>query len=241
MKFEADLHVHTVSSGHAYSTVTEIFQTAAQKGLKLIAITDHGPSMPGAPNPYHFGNLRALPDELEGVKLLRGVEANIIDFEGGLDLDDSYLRKLDIVAAGFHDHACTEGSIHEYTETLLKVIKNPLVDIIVHPGNPMFEVDYKKIVQAAGEFNVLLEINDSSLSTTRAGSYSNCEKIAREAASQKVKVCIGSDAHWAGHVGKFDHAKELIANAELREELIVNVYAAWVIDFLEERGKKRFF
>lgn len=240
MKFEADLHVHTVSSGHAYSTVTEIFQTAAQKGLKLIAITDHGPSMPGAPNPYYFGNLRALPDELEGVKLLRGVEANIIDFEGGLDLDDYYLNKLDIVAAGFHDHACTDGSMQKNTETLLKVMKSTLVDIIVHPGNPMFKIDYRKIVQAAGEYNVLLEINESSLSTSRTGSYSNCVEIASEAASQGVRVCMGSDAHWAGHIGRFDYAKELVAAAGLREKQIVNVCAQWVADFLKEKAKERF-
>ena len=42
IKIVADLHVHTVSSGHAYSTVMEIVKVAAQKGLKAVAITDHG-------------------------------------------------------------------------------------------------------------------------------------------------------------------------------------------------------
>jgi len=47
IKLVADLHVHTISSGHAYSTVAEIIEAAAQKGLEAVALTDHGPAMPG--------------------------------------------------------------------------------------------------------------------------------------------------------------------------------------------------
>ena len=42
MFLEADLHVHSVASGHAYSTIQEIARKP-EKGLKLVAITEHGP------------------------------------------------------------------------------------------------------------------------------------------------------------------------------------------------------
>ena len=48
MKIKADLHTHTLSSGHAYSTIDEMAKGAQKRGLNLIAITDHGPAMPGA-------------------------------------------------------------------------------------------------------------------------------------------------------------------------------------------------
>ena len=89
MKIVADLHIHTVSSGHAYSTVMENVRAAADKGLEMIAITDHGPAMPGGPHEYHFGNMQVLPDELFGVRILKGVEANVIDRAGNLDLSEN--------------------------------------------------------------------------------------------------------------------------------------------------------
>ncbi len=46
-RIKVDLHVHTVSSGHAYSTVEECARWAAEKGLEAIAVTDHGPAVPG--------------------------------------------------------------------------------------------------------------------------------------------------------------------------------------------------
>lgn len=90
MKLLVDLHTHTVASGHAYSTITENAQAASNRGLKLLGMIEHGPSMPGAPDLYHFGNLSILPEELFGVKILPGVEANIINYEGELDMPLKY-------------------------------------------------------------------------------------------------------------------------------------------------------
>lgn len=50
MQIEVDSHTHTVASGHAYSTLTENAAAAAAQGIKLLAVTDHGPQMPGAPH-----------------------------------------------------------------------------------------------------------------------------------------------------------------------------------------------
>ena len=239
MNFEADLHIHTVASGHAYSTIMEIVAVAARKGLKLVGITDHGPSMPGAPHPYHFAALKLLPKEYKGVEILKGVEANIINFAGELDLEKKYLKKLDYVAAGFHEHACGGGDREQYTKTMLIVMENPFVDIIVHPGNPVFEVDYEQVVEAAGKNGVLLEINNSSLYRSRQGSCKNCLAIAKEAARQGIMICVGSDAHWAEDVGRFDQAGKLLTEAGLQEEQIVNLKAARVKDFIKKRNELR--
>ena len=53
MQFIADLHIHSIASGHAYSTVNENAKAAADRGLQLIALTDHGPKMPGGPHLYY--------------------------------------------------------------------------------------------------------------------------------------------------------------------------------------------
>ena len=86
MKIVADLHTHTIVSGHAYSTLMENAKYASEIGLKILGVTDHGPNMPGAPDPWYFGNFKVLPKKLFGVKMLYGCEANIIDSEGNLDI-----------------------------------------------------------------------------------------------------------------------------------------------------------
>ncbi|MBI5231873.1 MAG: PHP domain-containing protein, partial [Coriobacteriales bacterium] len=151
MKLRADLHTHTIASGHAYSTVSELAQSAAAQGIELIAVCDHGPALPGAPHEWHFGNLKNVPSVLDGVRVLKGVEANPqLDTENGLDLPDTVLDRLDFVAVGFHP--CTgfdEPDRARNTELLLRVMASGRVDMITHPGNEMqFPLDLDAVVAA---------------------------------------------------------------------------------------------
>lgn len=238
LKFEVDTHCHTIASGHAYSTVVENATMAAKKDLKMIAITDHGPAMPGGPHKYHFGNLDVVPRNIDGVTILRGVEANIIDFDGNLDLDEYYLKRLDIVLAGLHTHCYPGGDIKKNTRALIKAMENPYVDIIVHPGNPEFPIDIDNFVLAAKKNGVCIEINNSSLTVSRKGSYENCVLIAKKAAEYKAKISVGSDAHICYDVGNFRSAKEIIEDARISQQNILNTSYEKVIDYLKSKGRK---
>ena len=119
MRILMDLHTHTVASGHAYSTIMENAKAAAEKGLEGIAMTDHGPAMPGGAHLYHFWNLTALPQQIAGVRVLRGVEANIIDSRGGLDVPADILDRLDIVLAGLHGGCIRSGTTADNTRAML--------------------------------------------------------------------------------------------------------------------------
>lgn len=239
MQLAADLHVHSVASGHAYSTILEIAQAAGKRGLAIIAITDHGPAMPGGPHLYHFGNLRVVPGELFGVRIFKGVEANVIDHEGGLDVPEHYLRALEVVSAGLHTICTPEGTEAQYTEAIIGAMNNPLVDFIVHPGNPEFLGDPKEIVRASRELGVPLEINNSSLVSSRKGSKPHCQVIARLAAEEGCPLIIGSDSHFADSVGRFDEALELCRQAGVREEQIINTTAEKTLAYLAERHGRR--
>ncbi|HBM74751.1 MAG TPA: phosphatase, partial [Clostridiaceae bacterium] len=61
MKYLIDTHTHTIVSGHAYTTLLENVKCAADKGLKMMADTEHGPAMPGGPSIIYFGNLKVIP------------------------------------------------------------------------------------------------------------------------------------------------------------------------------------
>lgn len=239
MKFLADLHIHTISSGHAYSTVLENARAAADKGLEMIGITDHGPAMPGAPHIYHFGNLRILPDELFGVRILKGVEANIIDRAGNLDLPIDRLAPLDIVLAGLHNICAPYGSVGENTEMMINALKNPWVDVLVHPGNPEYLIDAEAVVQAAVEYDVAIEINNSSLKLSRMGSRPYCEKILGLAKEYKAKIIVGTDSHFALSVGNFSEAIALLEEYEVDPSAILNTSIANIEKHLARRSNRK--
>ncbi len=238
MHLVADMHTHSISSGHAYSTILEIAQAAKLKGLEMIAITDHGPAMPGGPDQYHFGNLQILPPTISGVRVLAGVEANIIDFHGKLDLHERYLRKLDIVLAGMHPVCSPLGTIEQNTRTICLAMENPFVDVIVHPGNPEYPVDLETIIEASLRTGVALEINNSSLMGSRKGSSPRCFSIASLAAQKGCPLIIGSDSHFAPHVGRFEDAIKLCLEAGVKAEQIINTSVAKIEQFLELRRQQ---
>lgn len=237
MRLLADLHTHTIASGHAYSTLTENARAAAAYGIELIAITDHGPSVPQGAHPWYFWNLKAAPSVLDGVRVLKGCEANISpDSENGIDLPDQILRFLDFVAVGFHPlTGFDDKDPARNTEALLRVIENPLVDQITHPGNAEeFPVDIARIVEAAAKNSVILELNDHSFSATssRAASARFEVEFARAACAGGAPIAIGSDAHYALHVGRFDAAIAVANDLGITEERLVNLDAASVLSFL---------
>jgi len=238
LKYEVDTHCHTIASGHAYSTVIENAREAADKGLKMIAITDHGPAMGEGINNYYFGNTIVIPRQIDGVYILRGIEANILDTKGTLDLPERYFKKLDIVLAGLHKGCFSGETVEENTRAVIETMKNPYVDIIVHPGNPEFPLDIDRFVEAAREYNVHIEINNSSFTVSRKGSKENCLLIAKKAASIGARVSLGSDAHICFDIGNFNEAQEIIKVAGISEESILNTSVDKVIDFLKSKGRE---
>jgi len=236
MKLLVDLHTHTVASGHAYSTVMEMAKAAKDKGLEAIAITDHGPALPGGAHPFHFWNLRVVPKKIYGVRILRGAEANIVNSKGELDLEDELLETLDIVLAAFHPGCGYEDKgVVKNTKTMIAAMQNPNVRIVAHPGNPTFLVDAGEIVAAAKEFDVLIELNNSSLlpTTSRFGSCESCSSIATKAYKSGLDVVISSDAHIAAGVGNFNEAINLALEAGFTEERVLNSSVNKVLNFLK--------
>ena len=78
-EFILDTHSHTVASGHAYGTVLEMARAASERGLQLLAITDHAPALEGSCSEIHFRNFKVIDQYLYGVEILMGAELNIMD------------------------------------------------------------------------------------------------------------------------------------------------------------------
>ena len=158
-----DLHTHTTASGHAYNSLYEMAASASGRGIRIFGSSDHAPAMPGSSHYYHFINFKVLPRTLYGMKLLMGVELNIMDFEGNVDLDQDLLEKLDYSIASLHQPCIKSGTASQNTDAYLGAMKNPAIHIIGHPDDSRFPIDYDTLTAAAREHHKLLEVNNSSL------------------------------------------------------------------------------
>ena len=229
--------MHTVASGHAYSTLQEVAREAKKKGLKLLAVTEHGPAMLGGACSIYFANMRIIPRQVEGVEIIRGVEANILE-DGALDLSERVLNRLEFVLAGFHSECIKpRDSVEENTQIMIRVLENPHVDVISHPGNPRYQIDPEQLVRATKRLGKLVEINNSSF-RVRKGSYDNCLEIARWAVRLGVMLTVNSDCHISYDVGEWRLAARIIEEAGVSEELILNAKVERVRDYLRKRRRR---
>ena len=234
-KIEIDLHCHSVASTHAYSTVKELAEGARDFGLKGFALTDHAPNMPDSPHIWHFHNLRCLPDEIAGVRVLKGVEANIIDTDGYLDMSAGDLEPLEWVLASFHMPVIRGFTPDEYTNAYIKLAENPWVDSIGHCTTSGFLFDYERVLKIWKEREIFPEINESSLNN-RAGALKNTAELLKLCKKYEVPVVVNSDAHYCGIIGVVTEAEKMLDELAFPEELIFNADFDRVMAFI---GKKR--
>jgi len=224
MRSVLDSHAHTIASGHAYNTIYEMTQTAAEKGLELLALTEHAMAMPGTCHEFYFLNLKVLPRQMFGIEVLFGTEVNIMDFEGKLDMEQGLLAQMDVVVASLHTQCIRQGTQAENTRAYLRVMENPAVNIIGHPDDGRYPVDYEELVAAAKEHHVLLELNNSSMSAkgARKNPVPNDRKMLELCRSYKTPIIVNSDSHCAADVGNHTYADKLLKEMNFPEELIVN-------------------
>lgn len=225
MKIEIDTHTHTLVSGHAYNTLREMAQMAADKGLKGLAITEHAPKMPGSTCLYYFQNLRVVPREMYGVKLFLGAELNIMDEEGTIDLPEWVAEDLDISIASIHTPCFVgERTKETITKAYVNAMKKSCVDIIGHPDDGRFPVDYDVLVRTAKETGTLLEVNNTSLSPKgfRQNTKDNAKKMLEYCKKYDAMVVLGTDAHVDVSIAEYQYAEEVLRETDFPKELIAN-------------------
>ena len=239
MKFAVDTHTHTHASGHAYSTLIENAKAAKEHGLTLFCTTDHASSMPGSPYYWFFINQKVLPRFIEGVGVLRGIEANIMNADGEIDIHPSVYCHLDWVIASFHAPVCPPTDKATHTETLINVIESGNVDALGHLGNPSFDFDFEKVITCAKKNHVAIEINNSSLKGfSREGSIERCYEIARVAKEVGAYITTGSDCHFCDTIGKFAETETLLDKVGVPREQIITSSPRQFLNFLELRGRE---
>lgn len=237
MNIIADYHTHTVYS-HGKGTIEENVLEAINKGLKRVGISDHGYKHMGFGIKYK--DIKKMRDEIDelnekykDIEILMGIEANILDDEGNIDVDDNIRQHLDYIMAGYHFGSTPtkliKGSINhlinftgllkksaiEYnTKAVINAMNKNDIFIITHPGAKA-SVDLLEIAKVAKKTNTALEVN------SKHGHLTVDElKLLKNSG---VKFALGSDAHDSKDVGKFISGIKRIKQAGIDISSVINI------------------
>lgn len=236
MNIEVDTHTHTTASVHAYSTLKENVEAAARKGLKGIAITDHTPEVAGGSAPLFIISsvMNFLPEYADGIRIIKGMEANILDFDGNIDVtQNKVLKCIEFGIASMHYGTMPKGDLARQTDAYIGALNNPYIKMLGHIGDPRFPIYKEEVVKEAKRLNKIIEINNHSFEA-RAGSPENCTEIAELCKKHGVRVAVSSDAHSCYNVGKFDIALKMLEDIDFPEELVVNAKLSRFLDFINQ-------
>lgn len=203
---KAELHAHTVASDGVL-TIEQLANEAKRRGFHTIAVTDHSRSSFQANGLdidrllAHIEAVREAAEKVKGITILAGSEVDIL-IDGRLDYPDEVLEQLDIVVAS--PHASLKQAPEVATKRLLAAVRHPLVHILGHPTGRLINrrdglsPDLHKIIEAAIEHDVALEINANHLRLDLRDTH------VRAAVEAGAKIAINTDAHG---IGDFDELR----------------------------------
>ncbi|MDX1708675.1 MAG: DNA polymerase/3'-5' exonuclease PolX, partial [Desulfobacterales bacterium] len=132
---KGDLHLHTLATD-GRNSIEEMALAAKKHGLKYIAITEHSDRLKvaGGLDPprlmQQIDEIEALNDRLKGVRILKGLEVEILE-DGSLDLPDSVLARLDLVVGTVHSHF--NLPLEKQTERILRAMDHRYFSMLAHP------------------------------------------------------------------------------------------------------------
>ncbi len=221
---QGDVHMHTVETD-GRNTIQEMAEAAQAHGYKYLAITDHSKNLAfanGLDDPRaleHIRRIRDVSDKMTGIKILAGIEVDILE-DGSLDLSDSVLEQMDIVIASVHSHFNQTAS--QMTERLLKAVSNPNTSLLGHPTGRMllrreaYPFDIDAVLKLAAEKKVAMELN------AYPDRLDLCDRHLRLAKQHGVKIVINTDSHHTSHLDKIRFGILQARRAWLTKEDVLN-------------------
>ena len=232
---EVDLHVHSLFSSCGLHTILELLAHGRSIGLKAIAITDHGPAVEeGRLTSVFFERFKSpYPD----IRLYKGIELNLIDENGAIDMVWPLMPLVDILLLGAHPNLEKGRPKAWYTDMFLAAIeKNPFIDILTHPNDPTYPLDFRRLAESAKRHGMAIELNNSKILYRRGTSQGALELInaCKEAGCLMV---VNSDTHALQELGGDESVRPLLEEVGFPESFIINRDPAAAAAFIEGRRK----
>ena len=231
-----DIHTHSLASGHgSRSSITDMARAAEAASLEILGISDHGPATPNAGSCSYFRNLRLADRRLFGVRLLYGVELNVLNENGDVDLNDELIETLDYALVSMHPDTFRSGTAASNTQAFINAMRHPKVRFLGHPDDSRFPVDYERLLSVAKERHVFPELNNASLmpQAYRRDGLRNSATILTICRKINLPILLSSDSHGTSHIGDMRYILPLLEQCDFPPELIINSNPAMLHQILE--------
>jgi DNA polymerase (family 10) len=237
---QAELHTHSTWSDGKIS-IKEMAIAARDRGYKVLAITDHSPSL-GITQGVTIEDFKEQRVEIDraqkelgdSIIILQGSEVEI-KADGSLDYPDQVLAELDIVFASLHVSLRQPGE--QVTQRLLNAIQNPHVDVIGHPTGRLIpdregaDLDMEAVFAAAAQSGVAMEIS------------AHPERLdlndihARQAIELGIPLSINTDAHSPGELDLMHFGIATARRGWVEAKHVINTWDPdRLLDWLRSRG-----
>lgn len=233
---KGDLHVHTAWTD-GIDGIRAMAEAGKQRGYEYLAVTDHSKALAFAKglNAERLSaqgrEIDALNEQIEGIKVLKGIEVDVL-VDGSLDLPDSVLETCDVVVASIHSGFRNDEE--QIMRRLEGACKSPHVDIIGHPSgriighrNP-YSLDIHRLLDTAARTKTAIEINASPdrLDIT--------DQQARAAKKAGVRMAIDTDAHSRRGLGDIVFGVSVARRGWLEKHDVINTMSQQDLqDFLK--------
>ena len=236
-KMNADYHTHTIYSD-GIGTIEDNVKKAVELGLKTIGITDHGFNhVKHGVKREKIAEMRAEIERLKKVypqiEILLGIEANLLNLNGELDMTEEDFKNFDYCIFGVHYFTFGKGVkgsfkfnmhnilmkstkkyIDKVTDSYIKAIEKYPVKVVVHP-NYAVPVNVKRLAEAAARKGVLIEFNGKRTKFT--------DEQAQDLINSNAKFIIGSDAHRPERIAECSIPRQFIEKYNIPLDRIVNI------------------
>lgn len=233
-----DYHTHTIFS-HGKGTIEDNVKVAQKKGLKQIAIADHGFNH----KLYNVkrSDIPVMRKQIDWIKkdynvdILLSIETNLISEDGSIDLTKEDEKNFDLIIMGYHKVITakslkdrfsffmrnnlrkifnTKKTIQKNTDAYLRALEKNNIDIISHLNYGM-PVDAVQIAKMAKQTGTYIELNGKRTLFTQ-------EEIDKMV-ELETKFIINSDAHSPEKVGECNHPMNFAITHNIPSNLIVNL------------------
>jgi DNA polymerase (family 10) len=221
---KGELHSHTTATD-GRNSLEEMALAAKRCGMKYLAVTDHSQYLKvvdGLDERHLLAQLEEidrLNAKLKGIRLLKGVEVEILE-DGGLDLPDRILQQLDLVIGSIHSRF--QLPARQQTERILRAMDHRFFSILGHPSGRLinerdpYEVDMAAVIRKAKERGCFLELNANPQRLDLTDTH--CQ-MAKEAG---VLVAINTDAHRVAEFGQLRYGIGQARRGWLEKEDVLN-------------------
>jgi len=233
------LHCHTRYCDGS-NTVEELALACRAAGYEYVGITDHSQAAAyaGGLRPDDLARQADEIDELnvrlEGIRVLKGVEADILQ-DGRIDFDEAVLGRLDFVIASVHSRF--NMGEREMTARMLAAMDNPHLTIIGHPTGRLllsrdpYGLDLDAVIEKAAARGVALEVNADPHRLDLDW------RVVRRARARGVAISIGADAHNAAGIANVEYGVGVARKGWLGPGDVIN--ALPVEGFLAHAARRR--